>query len=152
MAAAEGAPHRSGTRALAPTLIRFALVGLANTGASLAIILGLEFGLRIGAQLANAAGYAAGFVLSFTLNRRFVFARGAPLRLTAPKFGLAALAAFVANQLVLLAARRLMGPGDLAAAAAQVVSIGCYTALFFVLCRYWVFAAPPGQVLTKGSR
>lgn len=134
--AAEG----RGAGGLASTLIRFALVGFLNTGTSLAIIFALQFGLRIDPQLANGAGYAVGFVLSFTLNRRFVFAHGGPIRLTAPRFALAALAAFVANQLVLLAARRALGPGDLAGAAAQVTAMGCYTILFFVLCRSWVFA------------
>jgi putative flippase GtrA len=131
---------------MAPTLIRFALVGLANTGASLAVILGLQFGFAVNPQLANAAGYGVGFALSFALNRRFVFARGASVRRAAPRFALAAAAAFGVNQLVLALARRVLGPGDVGAAAAQVTAMACYTALFFVLCRYWAFAsgAPAG--------
>ena len=129
----------AGPRPLAVTFIRFLLVGAANTGVGFGVILALQFGLGASPHLANAGGYAVGLIVSFTLNRRFVFARGGPAGRTAARFGAAALAAFGVNQGVLWVADRLLGPGSLAAVAAQALAAASYTATLFALCRGWVF-------------
>jgi putative flippase GtrA len=128
-------------RTLFVSLIRYAMVGLANTILGMAIILGLQLGLGVRPYLANAAGYAAGLVLGFLLNRRFVFASDATFWRSAPRYGVAALLAFAANQIVLSLAIRALGPSALAGAVAQVLAVACYTALFFGLCRLWIFRA-----------
>jgi putative flippase GtrA len=127
--------------ALAATLLRFLLVGLANTAVGFGVIMGLQFGLGVGPHLANAGGYAIGLALSFTLNRRFVFASRARPRATAARFAVAALGAFLLNQAALFAAGRLFGPGGAAPVLSQAFAAATYTGVFFLLCRGWVFAS-----------
>jgi len=120
-------------------ILRFGLVGAANTALGLGITSALDLGLHINPQIANAMGYAAGMVLSYVLSRVFVFRRAAEGELTAPKFVAALAVAFAVNQLVLLTMGRALGPSQLMHFAAQVLAMASYTAVNFVLCRLWVF-------------
>jgi putative flippase GtrA len=135
------ATTEAAARTLAIALFGFLLVGVANTAVGFAVILALEFGLGVGPHLANAGGYAVGLVLSFALNRRFVFARDGPVGRSAPRFAVAALAAFGINQGVLLLADRWPGPGAPSAVAAQAMAVASYTLALFALSRWWVFRA-----------
>lgn len=130
---------------IAVSFVRFLLVGAVNTAVGLAVILGLQLGFNVPAQLANAGGYAVGLIVSFTLNRRLVFSRGGTVRRAVARYGMAALAGFTLNQLVLALADRLFGHGPLAAGAAQCVAVASYTAVLFGLCHGWVFREPPGD-------
>jgi putative flippase GtrA len=130
---------------LGGTLIRFLLVGAANTAVGFGVTMALEFALGLSPQLANAGGYAVGAVLSFFLNRRFVFGTEGHFGPAAARFALGMLAAFILNQIVLLVLTHRFGSKGLAAAACQIVAMASYTLAFFVLCRWWVFRAPrPG--------
>ena len=60
-------------------MLRFALVGCANTLFGFAVIMAVGWLLQLGDVAANAIGYGCGLVLSFVLNRRTPFAtRGVP--------------------------------------------------------------------------
>jgi putative flippase GtrA len=118
--------------ALALTGVRFVIVGLANTAVGFGVIMALQFGLQAPPHLANAGGYAVGFVVSFALNRTFTFADRGRLGPAAARFAIAALAAFVLNQ---------VGRAGAAPVIAQGVAAISYTLSLFVLCRLWVFRA-----------
>lgn len=120
-------------------ILRFGLVGVANTTLGLGITSALDLGLHISPQIANAIGYAAGMALSYAMSRAFVFRRAAGAELTAPKFVGALAVAFAVNQLVLLIMGRALGPSQLMHFAAQVLAMASYTVVNFVLCRLWVF-------------
>lgn len=126
-------------RELGGEVLRFALVGLANTALGLGITSALDLGLHVNPQIANAVGYAAGMVLSYLLNRIFVFRSAAQARLTAPKFAAALAVAFAVNQLVLFIAGKVLGSSQLMHFMAQVVAMASYTVVNFALCRFWVF-------------
>jgi putative flippase GtrA len=120
-------------------ILRFGLVGAANTALGLGITSALDLGLHINPQGANAVGYAAGMVLSYAMSRAFVFRRAAGAELTAPKFVAALAIAFAVNQVVLLIAGRALGPAQAMHLAAQALAMGSYTVVNFLLCRFWVF-------------
>lgn len=128
---------------------RFGLAGLANTVFGLAVIAGLDLGLGLDPHIANAAGYAAGLVLAFALNRGFVFRSRERTAATAPRFVLAALAAFALNQLVLSLALQVAGDQAWMRLAAQLAGMTAYTASLFLACRHWVFSplspSPPSR-------
>jgi putative flippase GtrA len=127
------------SRALFLSLLRYAIVGILNSLVGLAIILGLQFGLGAPPHIANAVGYSVGIGLGFMLNRRFVFENNETVWRTGPRYCLAALIAFLANQLVLTLAIDGLGSEVLALTFAQVLGVTCYTIAFFLLCRLWVF-------------
>jgi putative flippase GtrA len=138
-------------RRLTSALARYVLVGMINSAVGLAIILGLQFGLGLAPHAANAVGYGAGICVGFILNRRFVFARSGPVHRAAMRYVAAAIAAFLGNQLTLLVAIRLLGRGGPAATASQAAAVACYSALMFLLCRFWVFAAAPTAASRTGK-
>ena len=57
-----------------PRPVRFALVGVANTGVDVAVFVALTLGLALPPVAANPLSYAAGMVFSFASNRRVTFA------------------------------------------------------------------------------
>jgi putative flippase GtrA len=124
---------------------RFGLAGFANTLFGLTVIAAVDLGLGVPSNLANAAGYGLGVILAFVLNRSFVFRSRERAQVTGPRFVLAAVAAFILNQLVLTLALRILGDAEWARLAAQLVGMGTYTASLFLACRFWVFAplSPP---------
>lgn len=121
-------------------LIRFALAGLINTGVGFVIIEALDLGLHVPPAIANACGYAVGLGIGFLLNRGFVFRKSGPGVL--PRYLVVIAFAFVLNQAVLAGVRLILGDAPVARTLAQLAGMGVYTALNFVLCRYWVFATP----------
>lgn len=121
-------------------LIRFALAGMVNTGVGFIIIEALDLGLHVPSALANAGGYAAGLSIGFVLNRGFVFRKSGPGVL--PRYLVVIALAFALNQAVLAGLRLFLGDAAVARTVAQLAGMATYTALTFVLCRYWVFATP----------
>lgn len=119
---------------------RYGLVGLANTGVGLAVILAVEFGLKAPPVVANACGYGAGFALGYGLNRVFVFKSGDRVARTGPRYLLAVAVAYGLNLAVLQTLGSLLPPSAVSRAAVQVAAMGSYTLALFILSRYWVFA------------
>lgn len=121
-------------------LLRYGLVGVANTIVGFGAILVLQILVGLDPYSANAGGYAIGLATSFALNRVWTFqVSDRPVgRLL--RFVLAFAMSYAANlsTLTLL----LSSAGAVAAQAAAAV---VYSTVFFVLCRSYVFARPPGQ-------
>lgn len=125
-------------------LLRYCAVGLVNTAVGYSIILmGLWLGL--GDYPANAAGYIVGIIVSYVLQRRWAFAVTTPPTLReATRFCAAAALAYGANLGVIHVARSL---GYVANPVAQAIAMVAYSATFFLLSRFVVFApAPAGQI------
>ena len=114
---------------------RFAIVGLLNTGITLAIIYGLT-ALSVSYMLANAIGYVAGFINSFFMNRSWTFAsRGAVVK-EAAFFVLVFLISYAVQFVALLVQTEwLLVPVWIAQATSMVV----YTAVNFVLNKIVTF-------------
>ena len=58
------------------SVLRFALVGCANTLVGFAVILMAGWLLQLGDVAANAVGYGCGLLLSFVLNHQYLSLRG----------------------------------------------------------------------------
>ena len=127
-------------------LTRFGLVGVFNTLVGFGIVATLDVGFGVHPHVANAIGYGVGIVVSYLLNSRFVFRSTEQAAATAPRFLMAAAAAFVLNQIVLHFAGGLLGEHPWSRLAAQAMAAGSYTLTFFALCRLWVFKTPATTV------
>lgn len=117
-------------------LIRYAFVGVLNTGLGYAVIF-LCMGVFDWSPVSsNVAGYAVGFVVSFLLNRTFTFRSTGRARGELKRFLLIFALAYLANLGVLVL---LVHAAGLAAGWAQVIAGIVYFALSFVLSKYYVF-------------
>jgi len=119
-------------------LLRFALVGLANTVIGYGVILILHYGLGAGDIAANALGYAIGALVSYFLNKTFTFNSRRAHGQALPRFVLGVACAWLVNLAVLKMALTLW---HWPAAAAQGAAVVAYTLSFYVISRYFVF--PP---------
>jgi putative flippase GtrA len=115
-------------------VVRFAIVGASNTAVTfLAYVL---LSLAVPAVAAAVLGWVVGAANGYRLNRGWTFASSARGARPAARYlvvqGLAA--GVSAGGVVLLG-------GDVPHAAAELMSLPVASALAFVLCRAWVFAA-----------
>lgn len=124
-------------------LVRFGLAGLANTAVGFSVIAALDVGLGVAPALANAAGYVVGVCVSFVLNRDFVFRSPEKRRTLAPRYLVAILIAFAANQAALHAASLMLGETPPERLLAQLCGMATYTVAQFLLFRFWVFREKP---------
>ena len=115
---------------------------MANTALGFGVIAVCDVVLRLRPEIANAIGYAAGWLLGYVLNRAFVFRNRTAHRVTAVRYGVAVIVAFLANQLALQAALRWAPPSPIGHVASQATGVIVYTGLMFVLCAAWVFREP----------
>jgi len=123
-------------------IFRFGLVGVVNTAIGVAVVVLLDPVLGVPPALANAASYAVGITVGFVLSRNFVFRSRAGLTATGLRYLIAALGAFALNQLVLRLAGLALGAGPVRHIAAQLSAMAAYSAVFFLVCRIWVFRPP----------
>jgi putative flippase GtrA len=114
---------------------RFAVVGMLNTVAGLAVIFSAR-ALGLDEVPANATGYAVGLMLSFTLNRRWTFRHRGPLLALASRFAVVTLVAWLVNLAVLLGLLHL----GVAAVLAQTGAVLSYTVFSYLGYRWWAFA------------
>jgi putative flippase GtrA len=125
-------------------LLRFALVGLANTAVGLGAIYAVMFFLGTGPAVANAIGYAFGLAISFTLNRGWTFGDKGAAAVLLPRFLLVVGIAYLLNLgAVLAVVARFPDAGYLA----QVLGVAVYTVCVFAGCRWLVFTATQRDIV-----
>jgi putative flippase GtrA len=101
-------------------LVRFALVGVANTLLGLVVIYALKWGAQMRDLPANLFGYLAGIVLSYFLNARWTFTFRGRHSAAAPRFLITLAAAYLANLATVYAALAIPINSYLAQAAGVV--------------------------------
>ena len=117
-------------------LVRFGVVGVANTVLTIATYAGLV-ALHAPVPLAGAVGWGVGAVNGFVLNRAWTF-RGAPRgAVPAARYAAVALLGSVLDAALLTIA---VGHEHLPRLAGELVVLPPVTLLTFVVCRAWVFA------------
>jgi putative flippase GtrA len=118
------------------TIFRFVVVGLFNTLFGYGIILVCLF-WGAGDYVANAIGYAIGIPVAYALHRRLTFrAPGARSPGEVARFALVFLVAYGANLGVLATGRAV---GYVESPIVQLLAIGCYAGVQYVLNRLIVF-------------
>jgi putative flippase GtrA len=115
---------------------RFAVVGVANTGFSLSIIVLAKWLLGLGDVPANILGYSVGLLVSFQLNASWTFGHQGNLIPALAKYLIAFGLAYAANLCTVL---MLIHWFDVSSYVAQIVGAAPYTACFFLISRYIVF-------------
>lgn len=118
------------------SLVRFAVVGLANTIVGYAAILFLQFAAGASPLVANAGGYALGMILSYSLNKTFTFRSRRSHGHALPRFGAVVAGCYLLNLLTLQLGLSVLG---LPAAAAQALAVASYAAAFYFASRLLVF-------------
>lgn len=132
---------------------RYGLAGIANTGLGFVLIMACEWLFGFRPEVANALGYAAGWGLGYVLNRAFVFKTAGTHRRVGPRYIMAVVVAFLANQAVLQIAIWLTPSTALGNVLAQIAGMGTYTLALFVLCALWVFRdTRPAALASPGER
>lgn len=122
-------------------IVRFGLVGVANTALGLAMIYCAKF-IGIGDIIANLFGYCCGIILSFQLNSRWTFRFKGRMTSAFIVFCLVLLVSYLLNLAVVLLAIRMLHMNTY---LAQALGIIPYTLVSYVGCRYLVFR--PQKVL-----
>jgi len=117
------------------SLIRFVLVGVANTVCGLGIIYAAKYFGHVDDVPANVLGYAVGVVLSFTLNKRWTFRHRGPAAQAFARFVIVMGTAYVLNLLTVLAALKLGVNGYVA----QAIGVVPYTAFGYLASRNIAF-------------
>lgn len=120
-------------------ILRYGLVGLANTGLGLTVILAVKFLLHAPPILANACGYGVGIVASFLLNRGFVFRSQAKVGAAGLRYGLSVAFAYGINLFVLILAEKGLPQTPLFQACDQLFAMGAYTISLYLLSRSFFF-------------
>lgn len=123
-------------------LLRFALVGVLNTVVGYAVIFACMYLAGLGPVVSNVVGYAFGLVVSYTLNRTFTFRSAAGKKREIVRFLSIFMVAYLANIGVLML---LIDHLDVHKGWAQLAAGVVYTVLFYVLSKYYVFAASHAQ-------
>lgn len=115
--------------------LKYAIVGLANTAAGLALIYaGMAAGLSPSA--ANVCGYLCAFLLSYVLNRRWTFASAAPARRSLPRYAAVCAGGWLVNLAVLNGAIHAAGVDPW---TAQILAAATYAAFVFFVARVTAF-------------
>jgi putative flippase GtrA len=117
-------------------LLRFGLVGAANTALTLAAYSALV-ALGTPVALAAAIGWGAGALNGFVLNRAWTFRGSARGALSAARYAVVALAGSALNAALVSVA---VSEDHLPHIAGELAVLPPVTVLSFVLCRGWVFA------------
>lgn len=119
-------------------LVRFVLVGFANTAVGLGTILALRYGVGTSDLLANFLGYAVGISVSFLLNRSFTFGDRGAVGPALIRFAISVGIAYLINVVVLLFCLRVL---DAPSLVGQLAGMVAYTIAFFFLAKLFAFAA-----------
>lgn len=116
--------------------IRFGIVGVLNTGITLAVIFVLMKGLGVHYALSNCIGYVVGFLNSFVLNKKWTFRSKGNVGVEGVLF----VAVFGVCYLMQLGALVLMKETiGITADYAQLLAMAVYTGLNFILNKLITF-------------
>jgi putative flippase GtrA len=123
-------------------LLKFLLVGAANTLMGLSVIWGMKEFTRASDATANVAGYAVGVTVSFLLNKRWTFGfrgeRGASLL----RFLIVFAVSYTVNLVTVLSLIEVSGLDSFWCQAFGVIP---YSALFYLGCRWYAFPSVGGK-------
>lgn len=117
-------------------LIKFVVVGVANTLVGLFLIYLGKWLLGFGDVVANTCGYSIGLVLGFILNRRWTFRHSGPVIPALARFFAIFILAYVSNLVTVLVAINSL---EMNSYLAQASGILPYTVIFFFGSRYVAF-------------
>ncbi len=116
--------------------IRFGIVGVLNTGITLAVIFVLMKGLGVHYALSNCIGYVVGFLNSFVLNKKWTFRSKGNVGVEGVLF----VAVFGVCYLIQLGALVLMKETmGIKADYAQLLAMAVYTGFNFILNKLITF-------------
>jgi putative flippase GtrA len=119
-------------------LLRFGLVGMANTALGYSLILAF-LAMGYGDYLSNFAGYAAGLTLSFFLNGWWTFDNRTRLdRTTILKYAATFLVAYAVNLGIVAGARTL---GFVDNPLTHLTGIAAYAVIFYLGCLKFVYVS-----------
>jgi putative flippase GtrA len=118
-------------------MLRFALVGCANTVFGFAAIMTAGSLLQLGDVAANAVGYGCGLLLSFVLNRHYTFRYEVRSAGALVRYLLAFAVSYGVNVGVLVVFIEVLGQSSV---LGQAVAICSYSIVFYALSRWVVFA------------
>ena len=110
-------------------LLRFLLVGMANTAVGLGTIYLLKWVFTVSDVRANLAGYVLGLCLSFALNRNWTFQHKGSVAAASLRFLCVFAVAYCVNVAVLLLLRDGFGVNSY---LCHLLSMVPYTIVFFV--------------------
>jgi putative flippase GtrA len=127
---------------ISATLVKFLLVGVANTGVGLSVIWIVKEILGASDAVSNMTGYVVGVTVSFLLNKRWTFGfrgdGGASLLRFLLVFGIS----YAANLGTVLTLIKMSGHDSF---WCQVCGTIPYSALFYVGCRWYAFQTARGR-------
>lgn len=128
-------------------IVRFGIVGIANTAIGLAVLYGALFA-GLGDFASNALGYGCGLIFSFFLHRGWTFAgRSKSLPRDAGGFVVAWIAAYLANLAVIVLGRRM---GFIENPLVQLAGVVVFTVIFYLLTSRMVFTG--GKPAKEGPK
>jgi putative flippase GtrA len=119
------------------SMLRFGLVGCANTLFGFAVIMAAAWLLQLGDVAANAIGYGCGLLLSFVLNCRYTFRYGGRTAGALVRYLLAFAVSYGVNLGVLVIFTAVLGQSSV---LSQALAVCSYTIAFYALSRWVVFA------------
>ncbi len=117
-------------------LIRYGLVGLANTAFGLSLIYLAMSVFGLAPALANAVGFAAAFLFSYWLNRRWTFRSDAHVGRSLTGFAAACAVGYALNLAAVLTAINFM---QINPYIAQLFGVAIYAGFVFVVSKLFVF-------------
>ena len=124
------------------TLIRYLLVGVANTLVGLGIIYFAMYFLRLEIIQANVLGYAVGILLSFVLNKTWTFGSNHHVVSSFLRFLLVVAVAYISNLVTVLVATSHFGLNPY---IAQALGMLPYTTIGFLGSRFFAFRSQQGS-------
>lgn len=119
-------------------LIRFFLIGIANTFIGLSIIYFAMYFLKLGVTEANALGYLIGILFGFALNKVWTFNNSGHILSAGIRYLLVLAIAYIANLATVIYAHTYF---DLDSYLVQAIGTIPYTIIGYVGCRYFAFPA-----------
>jgi putative flippase GtrA len=134
-------------------LLRFLVVGAANTTLGYIVIFGCMYIADFSPELSNALGYMLGFVSSYYLNRNYTF-RSSQRRVSEfSRFAFVFLFAYMSNIIVVILLYRFF---NIDAISSQIVAAIVYILMSYLLNKIYVFRSyngnAPSIILTANNQ